>query len=266
MDRAGQEAFLLGQTAQHGWWYFFPIALSLKSTPVELFAFGAFVVFTVRAIARGDRDPQTRVLIAAALIFGAASMFSHRDLGIRYVLPLVVTMLIATVGWTAEWLGRRPWLAAGLAGVAVAAQFASFRSIAPDYLAYFNGIAGGPSQGYTRLVDSNLDWGQDLPRLAEWLQSRGTNRVMLAYFGSAPPEAYGIQSETIRAASTAPPPDWLAISATLYQGVFMCGDPFARFRAIQPDGRVGYTMMMYSTGRDEVRNAIRAVREDPCLQ
>jgi hypothetical protein len=39
-------------------------------------------------------------------------------------------------------------------------------SIAPHPLSFFNMLAGGPAAGRKLLVDSNLDWGQDLARLA----------------------------------------------------------------------------------------------------
>src|SRR6185369_10959616 len=66
-----------------------------------------------------------------------------------------------------------------------------FESIAirPDYLAYFNELAGGPSEGYRHLADSSLDWGQDLPALKQWLDGerlqRGDGNVYLSYFGTA---------------------------------------------------------------------------------
>ena len=50
--------------------------------------------------------------------------------------------------------------------------------IAPDYLAFFNLLAGGPSGGYRYLVDSNLDWGHDLPGMARYVQEQGIDRVV----------------------------------------------------------------------------------------
>ena len=49
-------------------------------------------------------------------------------------------------------------------------------TIRPNYLAYFNQLAGGPSQGYKHLADSSLDWGQDLPALKQWLDREGLQR------------------------------------------------------------------------------------------
>ena len=72
-------------------------------------------------------------------------------------------------------------------------------TIRPDYLAYFNQLAGGPSEGYKHLADSSLDWGQDLPALKQWLDRQGLQRpgasnVYLSYFGTARPDYYGIKA------------------------------------------------------------------------
>jgi hypothetical protein len=71
--------------------------------------------------------------------------------------------------------------------------------ISPHYLAYFNQLAGGPSQAYKHMADSSLDWGQDLPALKQWLDEQGlepagATRVYLSYFGTGRPEYYGIDA------------------------------------------------------------------------
>ena len=65
----------------------------------------------------------------------------------------------------------------------------------PHHLAYFNEIAGGPANGWRLLVDSNLDWGQDLKRLARWMRTNDVPRLKLSYFGSADPAYYGIEAQ-----------------------------------------------------------------------
>jgi hypothetical protein len=72
----------------------------------------------------------------------------------------------------------------------------------PHYLAYFNVLAGGPRNGYRRLVDSSLDWGQDLKELKGWMDdhpadSEDSQRVYLSYFGTARPAYYGIKAQTL---------------------------------------------------------------------
>ena len=82
---------------------------------------------------------------------------------------------------------------------ALAWHVAESITIRPDYLAYFNQLAGGPSEAYKHLADSSLDWGQDLPALKRWLdreglQQPGAGKVYLSYFGTARPDYYGIKA------------------------------------------------------------------------
>ncbi|MYB95856.1 hypothetical protein F4054_10645 [Candidatus Poribacteria bacterium] len=73
-----------------------------------------------------------------------------------------------------------------------------------DPLAYFNEFAGGSKNGYKHLLDSNLDWGQDLPLLAAYLEERENQEVWLQYFGTLPPSFYDIDSQLIVVRYTQP--------------------------------------------------------------
>ena len=100
----------------------------------------------------------------------------------------------------------------------------------PNYLAYFNQLAGGPRQGYRHLVDSSLDWGQDLPGLARWLErnvASGTP-VYLSYFGTGNPDYYHIRAKRLPGFfDTWRQHEWYpltggvyAVSATMLQSVY----------------------------------------------
>src|SRR5205807_487541 len=61
------------------------------------------------------------------------------------------------------------------------------------YLAYFNELAGGPLNGWRSLVDSNIDWGQDLQGLKSWLHRHELpSPIYLCYFGTADPRYYQV--------------------------------------------------------------------------
>jgi hypothetical protein len=131
--------------------------------------------------------------------------------------------------------------------------------LAPDYLANFNVLAGGPENGHRVLVDSNLDWGQDLPGLARAMQKQGEERVYLSWFGAAHPEAYPLSFHPLpgfwrfggEAAAygynpLTPAPGLYAISATNLQGVKLADrDLYAWFRDRTPDGHVGHSILLY---------------------
>lgn len=84
-------------------------------------------------------------------------------------------------------------------------------SIRPHYLAYFNQLVGGPANGYKRLADSSLDWGQDLPALKQWLDEQRLppdgSGVYLSYFGTARPEYYGIRATPLAGFIDRRPPE-----------------------------------------------------------
>ena len=115
------------------------------------------------------------------------------------------------------------------AGTMLCWQVAESSLVRPDYLAYFNQVAGGPKNGYKHLVDSSLDWGQDLPALRSWLAQNsdqsGNGQLYLAYFGTALPAWYGIRATSLpfdRFAPKSAPlqPGTYCISATALQQVY----------------------------------------------
>ena len=127
----------------------------------------------------------------------------------------------------------------------------------PHYLAYFNELGGGPRNGYRLLVDSNLDWGQDLKGLKAWMDARRVSRIKLSYFGSADPAYYGIDAENlpgysaphpVRVTREVRPGDLVAVSATNLQGVYLDAADrplMERLRRLTPIDQVGYSILIY---------------------
>jgi len=145
------------------------------------------------------------------------------------VLPIYPALyVLAGAAALAHWKGAA-WLKPAIAVPLLWLATTAF-AIAPNHLAYFGPQAGGPSNGYKRLVDSSLDWGMNLPNLKRWLEENNPEEcepLFLAYFGSDSPEHYGIRSTRLpgffersnfqRYTLT---PGYYAISASLLQGVY----------------------------------------------
>lgn len=205
----GRGGFLNGGYSTTGWWWFFPYAFLVKTPLPTLLAFLLSVVLigrrwrprpeALRAGLRRAAHDLRRVAPLAALfaVYWAFSLSSELNIGHRHLLPVypplfIIAGLLARPG---AWRRLRLLLTGALTLWLAAVSFA----IRPTYLAYFNPIAGGPDHGYEHLVDSSLDWGQDLPALAAWLQvhRRPGERVFLSYFGTGDPAYYGIQAETL---------------------------------------------------------------------
>jgi hypothetical protein len=158
--------YLNGRFNDTGWWYYFPETILLKQ-PIGLLA-GLLVAGLLLFVAAYWADWwRIAVLLIPPGVLLAAAMTSHIDIGIRHVLP-VLPFLYLFVCLQLTRAGVK-----GMALLAVVIVTAMIESvwIAPDYLEFFNLIAGGPNQGAKYLIDSNIDFGQDVVRLADWLHS-----------------------------------------------------------------------------------------------
>lgn len=196
-------AFLNGDYSLTGWPSFFVWTFFLKTTlPVILACVGAIGLALLRWRSRGASTMRRDLyrltpLLALFGVYWLFSVTSRLNIGHRHILPIYPILFIGlgAFGWTAFFQTRalRAAVIALLGWHAVEAA-----SIAPHYLAYFNEIAGGPKNGRHHLVDSSLDWGQDLPGLATWLQKHGTGEpVFLSYFGTGEPAYYKIRARRI---------------------------------------------------------------------
>jgi hypothetical protein len=260
----GGDAFLMGERSGSGWWYYFPLAFLFKSTPAELALAAFLVVAATLAVRRPSPswpqlDSSLWCLLLAALILSAALVTSKLNLGHRYMIPLYPILIIAACDRLCLRLqDRRGWLVASATAL-IAMQAYSSMTIAPHYLAYLNRFSGGPENGWRLLADSNLDWGQDLPALRDYLDAHPRGRVAMKYFGTALPEAYGVNADDIAQLQVAPEGySTLALSATYLDGLHMGGlDPFSGFRRLDADSQVGYSIMLYDLRRSEALVAFR---------
>lgn len=259
----GNPAFLMGQYSTKGWWYYFPVAFFIKTPLPVLLLLALALALTLR---RQSWRAEMWLLLPVAVYF-LALMAGSLNIGYRHLLP-VLPLLFVYVGKIAngEWRIANRRLQSAIRnlqsvafGILVVWQAFSALSIYPHYLAYFNEIIGGPENGYRYLVDSNLDWGQDLPALRDYLDKEDIDQVYQSWFGPARPERYGIRyrplpgfplhqglAETFAFNPYQPAPGLYAISATNLQGVaFEDHDTFAWFRKQEPLARPGYSLFIY---------------------
>ena len=245
-NRAGHKAYLLGEVRHTGWWYFFPVALGVKTPIAFLLLCGIGGIAAWRAPPGSAR----RTLLepgAIALAILLVCLPSRINIGLRHLLP-IYPFLAVTAGIGLASLGRgRRWAPAGpaLAALLLVWHLASSARAHPDYLAYFNEVAGDHPERI--LVDSDLDNGQDLGRLADTLSARGIDTVWLAYAGSATVAEHGL-----------PQIRWLEphrlvtgwVAASLYSvKLGSLGRPghddFAWLEGHRPVTRVGRSILLY---------------------
>jgi hypothetical protein len=255
-------AYLFGQYAATGWWYYFPVAFLLK-TPLPTLLLLAYALIRLatavirqrsfRAVVHFDLG----VLLLATAVYGLISLFTPLNIGYRHLLPILpfVYLLIAVS------LSPRPPLPRSPAPLLLLWLLLVTLFTWPDYIAYFNRLAGPAETRWRALSDSNVDWGQDLPALAAWQRVTGTP-LYLSYFGVAHPSAYGLEftalptwepgpeqsppaRQTFNPAK--PAPGFYAISVTNLQGLVLgdAYDTFAWFRDREPIARIGGSIFVY---------------------
>jgi hypothetical protein len=272
IEEQPKTTFLLGETSPRGWWYYFPVALAVKTPLPLLLLAGAGLALALRRHAWR----QGSLLWAPPLLFMALAMTARIAIGYRHILPAVpFLILLAATAAARIWARRRErrWVLPLLL-VTLIWQVGGTACLFPHYEAFFNLLAGGPASGHEVLVDSNLDWGQDLIALRELMAERGIDEVNLAYFGTALPEAYGIRYQPLPGFLRflvgpevngynpyTPPPGWYAISQTslrlglLYQNV----DMYAFFRELEPVDRAGYSINLYRVDYPDETEVVRTL-------
>ena len=241
----GHPAFLLGKRSDTGWWYYYLVALAVKS-PLPLLALAVVgAVASVRA-ARAEEGWVALVPLAGAVGVIAVAMRSHVDLGIRLILSIYPFLaLLAARGTVFAWqrMGTRASIV--LRRMAVAVLVVTTIAVPvrawPDYLAYFNPVAGAHPERV--LVDSNLDWGQDLYRLADTVRARRIDSVRVHYFGSTDLRAVGLTNarHLKRNERTT---GWIAASETFLAGIWS-DTALAWLARREPVARIGPSMRLY---------------------
>lgn len=249
----GHPSFLLGSYSDAGWWYYVLASIVMK-TPLAVLAFvGISIVVFVGKVRSGAWIDEAFLLLPA-IAFVAFFSFEHQATGLRYVLP-IFPLLYVFSSRAVEALWSKATHVALFAALGAWYLGASWY-IHPHYLAYFNELAGGPSNGYRCLVDSNLDWGQDLKGLGRFMERNNIPRIRLSYFGSDSPQRYGIAYDWLPSVVLVnPSPEkkkrayrhgWFAISATNLQGVYFENKSlFAWLRDKEPVARLGYSIFVY---------------------
>jgi hypothetical protein len=280
--QATTPSFLLGRYSDQGWWYYFPVAFLLKTPLPTLLLLGWAGVVGWRRARRGERGAwvDTAALLIPAVGYFAIALTSNINLGYRHLLPVLPFLFVFIACCVPYLVMRVVYLGSGLTQYLLRNTHYALRdpfvqsllpnflilwlalaslAIFPHYLTFFNVLAGGPNNGWRVLVDSNIDWGQDLGGLKQWMDENGVEQVWLSYFGEARPEYYGINYKGLDSFPPRlmnpvaqpfyphdPAPGYYAISASNLQGVlFQNHDQFAWFREREPVAKVGYSIFIY---------------------
>ena len=246
-------AYLLGEISGEGFWLYFPIAFAVKTPlPTLLLLLASFICLLGKRSVVINRE----FILMPIFVFFALAMYSRMNIGVRHILPIYPFLFVwlgGTVGML--WARRSVAKTCGVLLLGLWLVWSTLKAF-PDYLAFFNETVGARDR-YKILVDSNLDWGQDLKGLKRWMDDQKVGKVQLAYFGTADPAYYGIDAvhkpgtwstELSKADSTedAQAAPYIAISATHLVGVyFWPANPYAKYLLKEPVAMIGGSIYVY---------------------
>jgi hypothetical protein len=268
-------SYLAGEWRTRGWWYYYLYALAVKE-PLgfwTLVVWGLILTVTRHPSSSRWEDELTLWLPAAVILIVVSSQtgFNHH---MRYVLPAFPFIAIATAKLAYFLRPDRPWarlLVVALLGWAIASSLRVY----PHAMSYFNEAAGGPENGHNHLVDSNIDWGQDLLTLRDWLREHPEARPLgLAYFHFLDPGIVGLEyqlpplgpgdepeakaTDSKRPAQLGPQPGYYAVCVNFLRGITFSApngqggwtwigrhDAFTYFQYFRPIARAGYSIYIY---------------------
>jgi len=265
----GYWSYLCGEWRHRGWWYYYVYATALK-VPLGYLALALFAtLLSIRGLSGVHWTDEALALLPPLAIFALVSSqtgFSHH---FRYVLPALPFAMVTTAKLARPSWGWMHWRGLFLAGMMCWGS-ASTILTHPHYLSYFNEVAGGPECGHACLINSNIDSGQDLLFLEQWLgEHPEASPLRLAYYNSVDPRIRGIKYLLPPTQSEGGPvPGFYAISVNFLRGTpWVVWDnrgwmravgmhEYEYFRCLRPIARAGYSIYIYRISKDDA-NTIR---------
>jgi 4-amino-4-deoxy-L-arabinose transferase-like glycosyltransferase len=237
----GNTTYFMGEVSAAGWAQYFPtvylikepLAFHILTLIVIIFAIWAWIKkpFWRQSISRFKNWVKSHftesVFLLWLIIYWGSSLASNLNIGVRHLLPTFpFTYMLVSAGIIAilaekKGLGHK-FIGYSVLIILVIWQAITVVAIYPHFLSYGNELIGGPKNLYKYTVDSNLDWGQDLKRLRDWVDEQGIKKIYVDYFGGADTKYYLgnklISWQGDRSPSELAKGSYLAVSATFLQG------------------------------------------------
>ena len=231
----GRFSYLLGKHYIGRSLLYFPIAFLFK-TPIP------FLIILI--VFKKYELKKSKFLFVPVLFFFLVSLLNKTNLGLRHIL-VIYPFLHVYAGNIIKLKKESLKLIFGF--LLLWYGFSSL-FIFPNYLAYFNELSLGPNNGYKILIDSNLDWGQDLKQLSHYLRDNNIDEIYISYFGNDDLDYRIIKYQPLECKPTT---GIIAISVNqligIRESVAACNNWLMGF---QPVKKIGYTIWVFNITKE----------------
>jgi len=230
--------------------HYFVAAFLLKTPLALMLLLGIRGVTHVR---HREEEASDRILLfAPVVIWFAIISWKALQIGVRYLLPVYPFLFVWASGIVVSPSFARREVRLGV-GALLVWLVASSLAVYPNYLTYFNEVAGGPSHGIEWLDDSNLDWGQDLILLRRFLEDNGVTDAKITAMARYDPALYDVPGTELPAheavallSNPNPPPGVYAVSVHLLNRAKLSPnlavDPL---KDLHPIAELGHTIWVF---------------------
>ncbi|MEZ6132694.1 MAG: glycosyltransferase family 39 protein [Planctomycetaceae bacterium] len=210
-----RKTYFRGNWYDHGWWWYYFYAVAVK-IPVGTLLLCAVSPFLLRKHIKG-RAVLLFVAFPGILLFGLPCSQTGFGHSLRYILPAAPFAFLFAAGMLSQSNRTRLILSMLVMATVVASSLRNY----PHTLSYFNELAGGPQNGHFHLLDGNVDWGQDLLFIQEWLaKNREKQPVYVAYWGFLPVKDLGLDYASPAHGNENLPPGTYLISVNFLRGEY----------------------------------------------
>jgi hypothetical protein len=212
----GNSTFIIDHFADKAIMWFFPVAFLIKTPATILILFFFSIIYLIVKKANNRRETWLLWLFAVPFfVYWIISVKGSLNIGTRHLLP-TLPFLYLFIALAMRRIIESKKLVANIAVIVIVVTLAvPVLAAYPKYISYFNIFVYGQPK-YTLMVDSSLDWGQDLKRLKNYVDENQIKDLKLDYFGGSIPTYYIPDAQEWRS-GFGPTTGWLAVSATFYQ-------------------------------------------------
>jgi len=262
---SGHLAYLLGSYSSQGWWYYF-IVVFFSKTQSSLIILLFVLLFLLCVFKKWRRENfcVDLILIIPPVFYFIAFMFNYINIGIRHILPIYPFLFVfvskAVMLEFEREQTKKIWKV--ILFLLLVWYAASTFFIAPHFLSFFNDFVSGPENGPNILLDSNIDWGQDMNRLEQWIEKNDLRNTAV-YYSVFTTEPLGYRDIQIAAVPCTPHPGIFVLSVNnLYDLAQNREGCFDWLRAREPTEKIGYSIFIYNITDSDLEEQKRQCTEE----